>query len=129
MLIMGMPYAGVISLVVGVTNLAPTFGPIFGAVVGGIILVLVNPWYMLWFLIFTAILQTLDGYVIKPKLFGDTLGVSSLWILIAIVVGGRMFGVVGILLAIPFAAIVEFLAQDILQKKKAPVEENAKREE
>ena len=122
MMVMGMPYAAIISLVVGVSNLAPTFGPIFGAVSGAISLVLVNPWYMLWFLIFTAVLQTIDGYVIKPKLFGDTLGVSSLWILIAIVVGGRMFGVVGILLAIPFAAIVEFLAQDILQKKKAPVE-------
>ena len=124
MMIMSMPYAGLISLVVGVANLAPTFGPIFGAVSGAIILVLVNPWYMLWFLIFTAILQTLDGYVIKPKLFGDTLGVSPLWILITIIVGGRMFGVVGILLAIPFAAIVEFLAQDILKKKKAPVEKD-----
>ncbi|MCM1046188.1 MAG: AI-2E family transporter [Candidatus Gastranaerophilales bacterium] len=117
MMIMGMPYAGLISLVVGVTNLAPTFGPIFGAVVGALILVLVNPWYMLWFLIFTVILQTIDGYVIKPKLFGDTLGVSSLWILIAIIVGGRMFGVAGILLAIPFAAIVEYVCKDILFQK------------
>lgn len=124
MTIMRMPYAGLISLVVGVTNLAPTFGPIFGAVVGGVILVLVNPWYMLWFLIFTVILQTIDGYVIKPKLFGDTLGVSSLWILITIILGGRMFGVPGILLAIPFAAIVEYVGKDMLQKKKTPAEES-----
>lgn len=123
MTITGMPYAGLVSLVVGVTNLAPTFGPIFGAVVGGVILVLVNPWHMLWFLIFTVILQLIDGYIIKPKLFGDTLGVSSLWILITIIVGGRMFGVAGILLAIPFAAIVEYVVKDFLQKKKAPVEE------
>ena len=123
MIVMRMPYAGLISLVVGVTNLAPTFGPIFGAVIGGVILVLVNPWYMLWFLIFTVILQTIDGYVIKPKLFGDTLGVSSLWILITIILGGRMFGVSGILLAIPFAAIVEYVGKDILQKKKTPIEE------
>lgn len=124
MIIMRMPYAGLISLVVGVTNLAPTFGPIFGAVIGGVILVLVNPWYMLWFLIFTVILQTIDGYVIKPKLFGDTLGVSSLWILITIILGGRMFGVSGILLAIPFAAIVEYVGKDMLQKKKTPAEES-----
>ena len=123
MTVMRMPYAGLISLVVGVTNLAPTFGPIFGAVVGGVILVLVNPWYMLWFLIFTVILQTIDGYVLKPKLFGDTLGVSSLWILITIILGGRMFGVPGILLAIPFAAIVEYVWKDMLQKKKTPMEE------
>lgn len=131
MTIMQMPYAGLISLVVGVANLAPTFGPIFGGIVGSVILVLVNPWYMLWFLIFTVILQTIDGYVIKPKLFGDTLGVSSLWILITIIVGGRMFGVAGILLAIPFAAIVEYVCKDFLMKKRTPKEmqENAESEQ
>ncbi len=117
MLIMGMPYAVLISVIVGVTNLAPTFGPIVGAVIGGFILVLVNPWQALWFLIFTVILQTVDGYILKPKLFGDSLGVSSLMILIAIVIGGRLFGVAGILLAIPFAAINDFTWKDFVLKK------------
>ncbi len=129
MTVMRMPYAGLISLVVGVTNLAPTFGPILGSAVGAVILALINPWYMLWFLLFTVILQTIDGYVIKPKLFGDTLGVSSLWILITIIVGGRMFGVSGILLAIPFAAIVEYVGEEFLQKKKAPVDDEEREEE
>ena len=88
MLIMRMPYAALISVIVGVTNLAPTFGPIVGALIGAFVLVLVEPWYALWFLIFTVILQTLDGYIIKPKLFGGSLGVSALMILIAIVLGG-----------------------------------------
>ena len=109
MLIAGLPYNVLISVVVGLTNLAPTFGPIAGAVFGGIILFLVNPWYCLWFLIFTVILQTVDGYIIKPRLFGNTLGVSALWILICIVVGGRMFGVAGILFAIPAAAIMDYI--------------------
>ena len=109
-----MPYATLISVVVGVTNLAPTFGPILGGVIGAFILLLVNPWYSLWFLIFTLILQTCDGYVIKPKLFGETLGVSSLWILVCIIVGGRMFGVIGILLAIPIAAIIDFIFREYL---------------
>lgn len=117
MSILGMDYALLISVVVGVTNMAPTFGPIIGAIVGAFILVLVNPWYALWFLIFTIILQTIDGYVIKPKLFGDTLGVSSIWILITLVVGGRMFGVAGILLAIPFAAICDYIFRDIVWKR------------
>ena len=117
MSIVGMDYALLISVVVGVTNMAPTFGPIVGAVVGAFILVLVNPWYALWFLIFTVILQTIDGYIIKPKLFGDTLGVSSIWILITLVVGGRMFGVAGILLAIPFAAICDYIFRDIVWKR------------
>ncbi len=126
MLIAGMPYGSIISVVVGVTNLAPTFGPIVGAVIGGFILVLVNPWYALWFIIFTIILQTIDGYVLKPRLFGGSLGVSGVWILICIIVGGRMFGVAGILLAIPFAAISDFVYNDILmmiERKKTEMEE------
>ena len=61
------------------------------------------------FLILTAVLQLCDAYLVKPKLFGSSLGVSSLWILIGIVVGGRMFGAVGVLLAIPGVAILDFL--------------------
>ncbi|MBQ3790162.1 MAG: AI-2E family transporter [Lachnospiraceae bacterium] len=114
MLIMGIPYSVLISVIVGVTNLAPTFGPVVGAILGGLILLLVNPWYALWFVIFTIVLQVLDGYVLKPKLFGGSLGVPAIWILITLIVGGRMFGVPGILLAIPFAAIILFLCQELL---------------
>ena len=116
MVVTGMPYVAIISVVVGVTNLAPTFGPMIGAVIGAFILVLVKPWYALLFLIFTLILQTLDGYVIKPRLFGEQLGVSAVWILISLVIGGRLLGVTGILLAIPFAAIVDFVYQDYVIK-------------
>lgn len=120
-----MSYSVLISLVVGVTNLAPTFGPIVGAVIGAFILVLVNPWHAFWFLIFTIILQTLDGYVIKPKLFGNTLGISSVWILIAIIVFGRIFGILGVLLAIPFAAIIDFTYRELfivwLEKRNGKV--------
>ena len=123
MLIAGLPYNALISVVVGVTNLAPTFGPIVGGVIGAFILLMVNPWYALWFLIFTVILQTVDGYLLKPKLYGGQLGVSSVWILIAIVVGGRIFGVVGILLAIPAAAIIDILYKESflpwLQRRRA----------
>lgn len=117
MVIFRMDYAVMISVVVGITNTAPTFGPIVGAVIGALILVLVNPLWAAWFLIFTIILQTVDGYIIKPKLFGDTLGISSLLILIAIVVGGRMFGVVGIILGIPVAAIFDYIFKEIIWKK------------
>ena len=116
MVIMNMPYVAIISVIVGITNLAPTFGPMAGAILGSFILVLVKPMYALLFLIFTLILQTLDGYVIKPRLFGEQLGVSSVWILIALIVGGRMLGVVGILLAIPFAAIGDFVYHDYFIK-------------
>ena len=114
MSIAGIPYSALISLVVGVTNLAPTFGPIVGAIIGGFVLVLVNPLQALWFIIFTIILQTIDGYVLKPKLFGGSLGVPGVWILISIIVGSRILGVTGILLAIPFAAIVDFIYHDLI---------------
>ena len=122
MSVMGMQYVGMISVVIAVTNLIPTFGPIIGGLIGAFILLLINPLHALIFIIFTMVLQTLDGYVIKPKLFGNSLGVSGLLILIAIIVGGKMFGVVGILLAIPFAAIIDFVYKDYLlsalEKKK-----------
>ncbi|WP_072916087.1 AI-2E family transporter [Pseudobutyrivibrio xylanivorans] len=114
MTIVGMPYAGLVSVLVGIFNIIPTFGPAIGAVIGGFLLLLVEPWYAAAFLIFTAVLQTLDGYVIKPKLFGDSLGVSGLWILIGIVAGGKMFGVVGILLAIPMVAILDMIYHKFL---------------
>ena len=117
MIIMRMPYAALISVIVGITNLAPTFGPIVGAVIGSFILVLINPWYALWFLIFTIILQTVDGYILKPRLFGESLGVSALMVLISIIIGGRLFGVIGILFAIPFAAIIDFVWKDYVIKK------------
>ena len=114
MSIMGIPYSVLISLVVGVTNLAPTFGPIVGAIIGGFVLVLVNPLHALWFIIFTIVLQTIDGYILKPKLFGGSLGVPGVWILISIIIGSRILGVTGILLAIPFAAIVDFIYHDLI---------------
>ena len=117
MKIMNMPYAALVSVFVGVTNLAPTFGPLAGAVFGGFILLLINPWHALWFILFTIVLQTMDGYVIKPKLFGGTLGVSSVWILICIIVGGRMLGVTGILFAIPFAAISDYIYKEMIIRR------------
>lgn len=114
MSIMGMEYAGLISVVVAVTNLVPTFGPIVGGAVGGLILLLVKPLHAIIFIIFTFILQFIDPYFIKPRLFGNTLGVSGLLIVISVLVCGRMFGVTGILISIPLAAILSFVYKEAL---------------
>ena len=133
MLIFGMQYAVLISVVVGVTNLAPTFGPIAGGAIGAFILVLVDPWDALIFIIFTILLQTLDGYVIKPKLFGSSLGIPAVWILISIIVFGKLFGVIGILLAIPIASIISFIYEDtiesMIEEKRAAQIEKGKEEQ
>ena len=122
MAIFGMQYVGLVSVVVGVTNLVPTFGPLVGGVIGTFILLMVKPFHAVIFIIFTLILQTLDGYVIKPKLFGNTFGVSGLLILLAIVIGGKIFGILGILLAIPVVAIGDYVYREIaiphLEKKR-----------
>lgn len=132
MFIFDMPYKSLISVIVGVTNLLPTFGPIIGAVIGAFILVLVNPMYALIFLIFTCVIQLFDGYFLKPKMFGGSLGVPAAWILISIVVGGKLFGAAGIVLAIPFAAIVSFTYEEwfmpLLLKRKAAIDKKEKEE-
>lgn len=112
MLACGMQYVGLISVIVAVTNLIPNFGPIIGAVIGAFVLLLVNPVHALMFVIFCIILQFIDGYILKPKLFSGSLGVSGLLILIAGIVLGNLFGVMGMLLSIPAAAILSFIYRD-----------------
>lgn len=122
MLILRMPYVGLISVVAAITNLIPTFGPVIGAVIGGFFLLLVKPVYAIMFIAITLVLQVADGYIIKPKLFGNSLGVSGLLILLAIVTMGNAFGIGGILLAIPVAAICDFTYREsflpYLQRRK-----------
>ena len=112
MLVCRLPYIGLVSVVVAVTNLVPNFGPIIGAIIGGFILLLVNPTGALIFLAFCVVLQFCDAYIIKPKLFSNSLGVSGLLILVSTIVLGNVFGILGILLAIPVAAILSFLYRD-----------------
>ena len=109
MAIFGMQNITLISLIVGMTNLLPTFGPLIGGAIGIVLLLLTNPVHALYFLIFTVILQAMDGYVIKPKLFSNSLGLSPVLTLVSIILGGKMFGILGILLAIPVIAVVDML--------------------
>jgi predicted PurR-regulated permease PerM len=112
MLIVGLPNVTLISVIVGVTNILPTFGPIIGGAVGAFVLLLEDPMYALVFIIFTLILQTIDGYIVKPHLFGDSLGMPSFVSLISIIIGGKLFGPIGILISIPFAAVVSILYRE-----------------
>ncbi|MCI5792235.1 MAG: AI-2E family transporter [Lachnospiraceae bacterium] len=118
MMITGMPYLVLISLVVGVTNLIPTFGPFIGAFIAGLILLCSSPQSVVLFLVFTLILQTIDGYVIKPKLFGGALGVSGVWITLGIIVGAKLFGITGVLLSVPVVAIIQFVLHGYIVRKE-----------
>jgi predicted PurR-regulated permease PerM len=114
MLICGMQYVGLVSVVVAITNLIPNFGPIIGAVIGGFVLLLVNPLHALMFIVFTVAVQFVDAYILKPKLFSGSLGVSGLLILVASIVLGNMFGVWGMVLSVPIAAILSFIFRDYI---------------
>jgi len=110
------PYQLLLALLLGVTNYIPTFGPIVGGIIGGIIVLLTKPELVLGFILFTVILQQIDGNVIKPLLFGDSTGLSAFWVLVAIVVGGKMFGVVGMLLGVPVVALLASLLGELLDR-------------
>ena len=109
MLILDMPYAALISVIVALTNLIPTFGPIIGAAASVLLLALADPVSVLWFLILTVALQGCDAYLIRPLLMKGSTGLGALGVLLAIIVGGKLFGILGMLLAIPVVAIISEL--------------------
>ena len=117
MLIMGMPYAPLIAVVVALTNIIPTFGPMIGSAIGIFFLILENPMQALWFFIFSCILQSIDGMVIKPRLFSNSLGLPAVWTLVLIILGGKIAGMLGIILAIPFAAIFVIIYQETIEPR------------
>ena len=124
--VLKMPYTPLVSVFVGVTNVIPFFGPFLGAIPSLFLILLVNPLKALYFLLFVLALQQLDGNVIGPKILGDSTGLSSLWVIIAILVGGSFFGVAGMFFGVPVCAclysLVAFLVDRRLAEKELPVE-------
>ncbi len=110
--VLRIPYALLISVVVGCTNVIPVFGPFLGAIPCAFILLIVNPFSALEFLIMILILQQFDGNVLGPKILGESTGLSALWVLFAIIVGGSLLGFAGMLVGVPaFAVIYSLIAE------------------
>ncbi|KAI4451110.1 hypothetical protein C823_005659 [Eubacterium plexicaudatum ASF492] len=124
--IIKMPYTLLVSVIVGVTNIIPFFGPFIGAIPSAFLILLVDPLYAVYFVIFVVILQQVDGNIIGPKILGDSTGLSSFWVMFAILVGSGLFGVMGMLLGCPVFAVIYYIVQKVvhffLKKKKLPVE-------
>ena len=116
-LILRIPFVGLISLIVGVTNVIPFFGPFIGAIPCILILLIVDPWSALWFTIFIIALQQLDGNVIGPSILGESTGVSALGVLVSISVGGKLAGVLGMLIGVPVYAILSELVTAWLDRR------------
>ncbi len=110
-------YAVLMSVMLGMFNFIPTFGPILGGLIACVVVLLTNPSLLLGFAIFTLVLQQIDGNVIKPVLFGDSTGMSPFWVLVSIIVGGRAFGVAGMLLGVPVFALLSSIYTEVIDKR------------
>lgn len=126
--LLGTPYAVLVSVVVGVTNVIPFFGPYLGAIPSAILILVVDlshPMHCVTFLIFILILQQLDGNVIGPKILGNSTGLSGFWVIFSITVFGGLFGVMGMIVGVPIFAVifaaVKALVNHSLKKKKMPL--------
>lgn len=121
MQLLGLSYAPLISIIVGITNIIPVFGPFIGAVPGALILLFLEPVQALIFLVLILVIQQLDGNVIGPMILGDSIGISALWVLFSIVVGGDLFGLVGMVVGVPLFAtlygILRSAARHCLREK------------
>lgn len=114
------PYALLISLIVGFTNMIPYFGPFIGMIPATVITLFAYPSKALWVLLFVFLLQQFDGFFLGPKILGDVVGLKPFWVITAIVIGGRVFGVLGMLLGVPAAAVLQlFLGRYIDKSLKA----------
>ena len=106
-------YAFLISLLIGLTNIIPIVGPFLGTIPCAFILFLINPIKAFWFVVFIILLQQIDSNIIYPRVVGNKVGLPALWVLVAILIGGGLFGIIGMLVAVPTMSII----YDLTRKK------------
>lgn len=127
--LLNLPYALLISVVVGATNVIPFFGPYLGAIPSGFLILMVNPIQCLYFALFILILQQFDGNFLGPKILGESTGLSSFMVIVAILVGGGLFGIFGMFIGVPTCAvictIIKALIERRLQKRNLPLDVQA----
>ena len=122
--ILHIPDAVLVAVIVGVTNIIPVFGPFIGAIPSLLLVVVQSPWHALYLLIFIIILQQVDGNIIGPKILGSSTGLSSFWVMFAILIGGGLFGFLGMLLGVPVFAMIYYIVQRLvnhsIRKRQLP---------
>ena len=112
MLILKMPYALTISVLIGFTALIPIFGAFIGAAIGVLLIAVQNPMLAVGFLIYIIILQQIEGNVIYPKVVGNSVGLPGIWVLVAVTVGGALWGIPGIAISVPLASVLYALIRE-----------------
>ena len=117
MSLFGMEYALLISMIITITNFIPFIGPIIGAVPSTFILLMVQPAKALWFVVLIIVLQQLDGNLLAPRIVGKTTGLSSFWVIFSIMVGSGLFGLWGVILAVPTFSVVYTFTKRFIEKR------------
>lgn len=117
MLLFRLPYAGVISVLIGFTALIPIFGAFIGVGIGAFLILLVNPVKALWFVLFVVLLQQLEGNLIYPRVVGKSVGLPGIWVLAAVTIGGNAFGLVGMLISVPLCSVLYTLVRQAVNAK------------
>lgn len=124
--ILDMPYALLVSVIVGVTNVIPVFGPFIGAIPSAFLILLVDPMKCLIFVIFIIILQQIDGNIIGPMILGDSTGLNAFWVMFAILIFGKLMGVLGMIIGVPLFAtlfyVVKKATEAALRRRNLPTE-------
>ncbi|MBP3868283.1 MAG: AI-2E family transporter, partial [Solobacterium sp.] len=115
--LMKIPYVPLIAFIVGITNMIPVFGPFIGAVPCAFILLIISPAKALEFIIFILVLQQIDGNILGPYILGDSMGLPPVWIMFAIIVGGAIWGVLGMFLGVPIFSVFYILIKDQVTRK------------
>lgn len=113
--LMGSQYAVLIAFIVGLTNMIPYFGPFIGMIPAFLLTLIVQPSLAIWVLLFIFILQQFDGWYLGPKILGDQVGVSPLFIIFAVTVGGGLFGVLGMFLSVPIIALIKIYTEKFIE--------------
>ncbi len=116
-LIFGFPFPALISFIIGVTNIIPIAGPFIGAIPSGFLILLVNPTKFIWFIIFVLVLQQLDGNFIGPKILGESTGLSAFWVLASLIIMGGLYGIFGMLIAVPLCSVIYYEIKLLTEKR------------
>ena len=124
MMVVQLPYPLVISILISITALIPIVGAFIGCAIGALLIVMVSPLQALIFLILFLILQQIEGNLIYPHVVGNSVGLPSIWVLVAVTIGGNLMGIVGMLIFIPICSVAYVLLKEIVEKRLPVKEEN-----
>ena len=112
-----MPYAIMVSVLVGFTALIPIFGAFIGTAIGAFLILMVSPIQAFWFIVFIIVLQQIEGHVIYPKVVGTSIGLPAIWTMLAVIVGGALGGVLGMLVGVPMSSVAYSLIKRYTNRK------------